>query len=123
MNRVKENEKAPYCLQYVGSRCDEVTKRYDSIDGCTILQKSVGWYMPSNSVCTRPGLNYRPHPPSEMFETTVFLSPNGKQIHILHCYHTQTMYPIYHTTKLSVSDFKKINKALNKNLKIKKENK
>ena len=116
MNKVKENEKAPYCLQYEGNPCDEVTKYYESTDSCTILQKSVGYHRAT----TRYGI-YQAITDNEMFETTVFLSPNGKQIHILHCYNTKTMYPTYHTTKLSVSDFKKINKALNKNLKIKKE--
>ena len=126
MHKVKENEKADFCLEYNGIEAcnhryaskeeqsyiyrrydkpmkDEnplVTKFYTKEDGCCILQKKVGF---------------------DRYETTVYLSPNGKHLQILHCYDTGHPFPTYHTTKLSISDFKKINKALNKNLKIKKE--
>ena len=127
MKKVKDNEKADFCLEYNGiAACNHryaskeeqkyedrgyhqkpikndnplITKYYDGEDGCCILQKKVGF---------------------DRYETTVYLSPNGRHLQIRHCYDTGHSFATYHTTKLSISDFKKINKALNKNLKIKKE--
>tara|TARA_Y100000361_G_scaffold154129_1_gene178305 strand:- start:4472 stop:4834 length:363 start_codon:yes stop_codon:yes gene_type:complete len=118
MSKVKENEKADYCLEYIDkpacskySRFDKVTENLDNMKKCCILQKSIG-----NS-------QFRAHFIEPIFETSVYLSKDSERIHILHCNNADTMYATYHTTKLSVSDFKKINKALNKNLKIRKEKK